>query len=71
MDSLLEEAVPAVQAYEVLHQLPETSGSFVIDQAQVNTSVVQSGFSEHEHIIVQALPVSQVSSLPFIITKIY
>ena len=60
MDSVLEEATPAVQAYEVLQQLPETSstisGSFVITQP--NPSVVQSALSEH--IIVQTVPVSQV-----------
>ena len=61
-----------VQTFEVLHQLPETSGSFAIDQSQVNTSVVQSRFSEHDQIIVQAVPVSQVSGTYFIIiTSIY
>ena len=61
MDSVLEEGVPAVQAYEVLQQLPETTGSFVITQPQDNSSAVQSGFSEH--IIVQTVPVSQVPYL--------
>ena len=61
MDSVLEEGVPAVQAYEVLQQLPETTGSFVITQPQDNSSAIQSGFSEH--IIVQTVPVSQVPYL--------
>lgn len=50
---------PAVQAYEVLQELPNHSASYIITQSGASQSLQN---SQSEHIIVQTLPVSQMSS---------
>lgn len=55
--SSLDDIDPTVQAYEVLQELPNHSGSYIIAQSGASQSLQS---SQSEHIIVQTVPVSQV-----------
>ncbi|KAL4226547.1 Cyclin-D-binding Myb-like transcription factor 1 [Mactra antiquata] len=55
--SNLDDLDPSVQAYEVLQELPNSSGQFIIAQSD-GTDSLQTSLSEH--IIVQTVPITQL-----------